>query len=406
MQRDSYNKTKIILVHGTWSPNAPWIQQDSPLQKAINLHCPDCEEPVQFIWSGNNSVEGRQAASYKLIDQIEEHSGQKHILIAHSHGGNVVLQALHGRTPEKPIQDSVSGVICLNTPFFTLLRKDTTHIVFFVVVSLIMFLSAAFSFPLFFRHELSYWPIYSIGALVVLYLIFSWLTVKNIESWIDRSWLNYKNKFQPPRIRAIPFLCLNSGADEAFTFLSVIDGISNIPSILFSRYGSQILLGTFAALLFLHKIAAYVDLFTLTWIKSINGSIFGFVLALFKLPDLRGWGFNLTPEWPIVAAFFEILGLSAIYAAMFAFAVTFLAITLGALSRATTGTWKEPLFPLFARQFITLTPTNCEKVEFYQYDASDDDTPLHSSLYSDPAAIGQIVKWINNLQQSSHKPNL
>lgn len=399
MTNNSQKKLKLILVHGTWSPNSAWTQEGSALRKAIKQHCPECEEPVLCTWSGANSVAGREEATEKLVKIIKENKNQKNILIAHSHGGNVVVQALHEKNENEPIQDSISGVVCLNTPFFTLLRKDTQHMFQFAVVSLIMFLSAAFWYPFFIRDDLPFWPIWPISVIFLLYFIFSQVTYEKLKSWIDTRWLGYKKKFQSPSVKSVPFLCLNSGADEAFTFLSVVDGICNIPSILFTRYGSKILLSVFILLILLHKAAIYLDLFSLHWIKSIEDSIFGFSLAIFKLPDLKGLGFYFSPHWPIIASIFEVIGLAALYANIFVLVVIVLAVILGLLSRATTGTWKAPLLPLFVRQFTSLTPIFCEKIEFYQFDASDDDTALHSSLYNDPAAIDQIVKWINNLKR-------
>jgi hypothetical protein len=397
MKMKNSSRKKIILVHGTWSPHATWIQQGSARREALKEHCQDCEEPIKFIWSGKNTVVARQAASDALINQIDPNSDQKYILIAHSHGGNVVLQALQGKINQKPVMDFVAGVICLNTPFFTLLRKDTQHLSSYVIISLITFLSCAIWYPFFIRDELSYWPVWSIGALALMYPMSTWLRPETIHRWIHKNFLYYGEKGRFCKIVTAPFLCLNCGADEAFAVLSVIDGISNIPSLLISRFWvSPALLNVFAILLVLRKFAIYVDLFGRNWIKSIEHSVFGFVIAIFKLPDLNGLGFKFTPHWPIIAGFLEICGLAALYAAVFLFSVCVLAIAFGALSEVSTGDWKKPILPLFVRQFVTLTPVCCENVEFYQLDVSDDETPLHSSLYNDREAIGHIVRWIND----------
>lgn len=390
----------VILVHGTWSPDAPWIQEGSDLREAIKHHCPKCKKPVNFIWSGENSVKGRRRATDELVKKIEEmeqKTAEKQILIAHSHGGNVVLNALHGEVNNKKIKDMVSGVVCLNTPFFTLLRKDTYYMVQFAIISTLMFLSFAFWYPVLVRDDLPFWPIWSVCALVLMCLLFRKATKRNVKGWIDNRWQGYEKKFQQPRVKTIPFLCLNSGADEAFTFLSVIDGFTNIPSIIFTRYVGKILLLLFFILGFLHKLSIRVDLFSLHVIKSVESSPLGFALAIFRLPDLNSFDFHFSPDWPILADFFEVTGLAALYAILFVLAVMILSVMLGFFSRATTGTWKELMLPLFARQFTTLTPIRSEKVEFHQYDPSDNEVPLHSSLYKDPKAIDHVVRWINNL---------
>jgi hypothetical protein len=398
MINDSH-KIKLILVHGTWSPDAPWIQQGSALREAIKQHCSDCEEPDLCIWSGGNTVTDRQKASDKLSKQIESSSDQKHILIAHSHGGNVALQALNGEINKKPTKDSVVGVICLNTPFLVLLRKDTQHLMEFVFISLIGCVVSLFWVIVLIGHDLHYWPIWAISLAALLNLEKRLNVFKKIQSWGNKRWLFYKDKFNTPQLGTIPFLCVNSGADEAFALLSIIDGVSNIPSILVTRYFiGPVIIEALAYLLVLHKIAIHTSLFGLRLFKLIENSPFGFVTSIFKLPDLNSMGFEVSPKWPIVSAVFEIMGLSGIYSVVIVFSITILAVALGALSRVAVGTWREPLLPLFARQFVTLTPVTCEKVEFCQFDTSDDDAPVHSSLYNDPAVIAHIVGWINNIK--------
>ena len=171
--------------------------------------------------------------------------------------------------------------------------------------------------------------------------------------------------------------------------LSVSAGISNLPSLFLSRdVVGPLLVYFFLFLLLLHKIGSAVGVFRFTWL--------GPLLVLFKLPDLNGLGFHFQPQWPIIAAFFEVLGLAALYAAASLAAISLIAVVLGTQSRASMGAWKEPLLPLFAHHHISLTPVDCEHVEFRQYDdVPVDDTPLHSALYGNPKVIDHIVEWIN-----------
>lgn len=376
---------KLIFVHGTWSPHTPWAQEGSPLRKAIKDRSPDCEEPVPLPWSYDNSVTARAAAAEKLGELIGSNSGNKHIVITHSHAGNIVVAALN----RPSVADSVAGVVCLNTPFFTLLRKDSQNVAQFVIVGALMFLVSAFWYPFFVRTQLPYWGIWPAWALLLLFFVFKYLEYKKVQGWIQSRWSRYQQRFPQPHLKAVPFLCLNNGADEALAVLSVSAGISNLPSLFLSRYVvGPLLINFFLVLLLLHKIASAVGVFRLTWL--------GPLLVLFKLPDLNGLGFHFQPQWPIIAAFFEMLGLAALYAAAWLAAINLVAVVSGTLSRASMGDWKEPLLPLFAHHHISLTPVECEHVEFRQYDdVPVDDTPLHSALYGNPKVIDHIVEWIN-----------
>lgn len=86
----------ITLVHGTFASDAPWTNSDiamrAALKEAGHMVAP-------FNWSGKNSHCERRSAAVRLTehlkDQIALHPGADHWIIAHSHGGNVALHAVH-----------------------------------------------------------------------------------------------------------------------------------------------------------------------------------------------------------------------------------------------------------------------------------------------------------------------
>ena len=340
---------------------------------------------MAFLWSGYNRVSARAAAAEQSGQLIRANSGNKHIVITHSHAGNIVVEALG----QQAVADSVAGVVCLNTPFFTLLRKDSQNVAKFLFVGSLMFLGSAFWYPFFVRRQMPYWGIWPALAIVLLFAAFKYLEFNKVQGWIQSRWSRYQQQFPQPHLKAVPFLCLNNGADEALAVLSVSDGIGNLPTLFLSRYvAGPLLLQIIAVLLLLHKIANAAGVFRLAWL--------GPLLVLFKLPDLNGLGFHFQPQWPVVAAGVEILGLAALYAAACLAAISLVAVVFGTLSRASMGAWKEPLLPLFTHHLISLTPVECERVEFRQYDdVPVDNTPLHSALYSNPKVIDHVVEWIN-----------
>ena len=133
----------IILVHGTWGrgffPESAylggrlrkilrfwfpckkrWFEEGSPfrikLEKELK-NAPD-EYPIRtFRWSGANSVYARDSAAAELAKNLREDlesSGDAGIVIAHSHGGNVALRALHYLDPH---QAGRVKLVTLATPF-------------------------------------------------------------------------------------------------------------------------------------------------------------------------------------------------------------------------------------------------------------------------------------------------
>jgi hypothetical protein len=134
-------KETVIIVHGTWSaPEAGsrrWYQRfdegssatgftnklDAALQKRGSparcwAHCaPD--DPI-FQWSGENSWVARAAAASALVDYVTtlKKDGWLCHVVAHSHGGNIVVEALQQFLREKPpLQEYIGKIVTLGTPF-------------------------------------------------------------------------------------------------------------------------------------------------------------------------------------------------------------------------------------------------------------------------------------------------
>jgi pimeloyl-ACP methyl ester carboxylesterase len=106
----------ITLIHGTFATNAAWCRPDSPLCNAISSAFGDDVIFAQFVWSGRNSFRDRKEGADNLLQHFRdlrtEYPDSKHLAIAHSHGGNILVNTLQ-RSPE-----SVDAAICLATPFF------------------------------------------------------------------------------------------------------------------------------------------------------------------------------------------------------------------------------------------------------------------------------------------------
>jgi hypothetical protein len=153
-------KETVIVVHGTWAAPDPqkrsWYQRpeaSSPegfttkLDEALQArgssarcwaHC--VHDDQIFQWSGENSWIARTRAAAALGDYVERlrEMGWRCHIIAHSHGGNIVVEALPRLISAPEVKEFLGKIITLGTPFvdtmspiikrMTLVRRTLTAI--------------------------------------------------------------------------------------------------------------------------------------------------------------------------------------------------------------------------------------------------------------------------------------
>ena len=119
----------VHLVHGTWpfgffgrwsNTAKAWFEDGSAVRNNIQTLA---DRPIQFRefrWSGRNSLNARSKASDELYEYLNcvrrQQPNAKHVIVAHSHGGTVAMQALsvwRWHAVEPPIK----ALVCLSTPF-------------------------------------------------------------------------------------------------------------------------------------------------------------------------------------------------------------------------------------------------------------------------------------------------
>ena len=108
----------VTCVHGTWARASRWAQLEESVAAALN----DCGGPIEFRyfrWSGRDSLRQRTKAAAKLRLSLEEQVASSpitlHVVIAHSHGANIVLHALDQASPE--LTERLAGIVLLSAPF-------------------------------------------------------------------------------------------------------------------------------------------------------------------------------------------------------------------------------------------------------------------------------------------------
>ncbi|MBL8220371.1 MAG: hypothetical protein JNL62_14150 [Bryobacterales bacterium] len=97
-----------------------------------------------FRWSGSNSFAARtQAAAalrLHLIDSFQRQPGASHLLVCHSHGGNVALQAT-SQPGDSADWTPLAGILTLATPFLGRRIESGAQYRYFMFVSLLNVLS-------------------------------------------------------------------------------------------------------------------------------------------------------------------------------------------------------------------------------------------------------------------------
>ena len=149
----------ITLVHGTWprglfprlarfkkrvwelirrKPSGPpppfWFEEGSPFLARLSTELGGIPHRIMpLLWSGANSIFVRDETAHRLAEHLSaehaEHRQATQLVIAHSHGGNIALRALHHlHQPDgSRLCDSDGAnplVVTLATPFVEVQHAD------------------------------------------------------------------------------------------------------------------------------------------------------------------------------------------------------------------------------------------------------------------------------------------
>jgi hypothetical protein len=132
-------------VHGTWGrgffprrqsqKRRPfWFEDGSPFLARLSTELGDIPHKIMpLLWSGANSIFVRDETAHVVADHLSaehaEHPQATQLVIAHSHGGNIALRALHHLRQRDASQldgtDSTNPlVVTLATPFIEVHQAD------------------------------------------------------------------------------------------------------------------------------------------------------------------------------------------------------------------------------------------------------------------------------------------
>jgi hypothetical protein len=135
----------ITLIHGTWGrgffpgrrrEGRPpfWFEDGSPFLARLSAGIADIPHRIKpLLWSGANSIFERDRTAQHLAEYLAaehaEHPLASQLIIAHSHGGNIALRALHHLQSRNGASSCEADrahplVATLATPFVEIHRAD------------------------------------------------------------------------------------------------------------------------------------------------------------------------------------------------------------------------------------------------------------------------------------------
>lgn len=231
-----------LVIHGTWGDQSDFAFSDSLFCRAIKTATQHTLEFERFEWSGKNSSAERAQAALRLREAINSFPDSRLpiFLLAHSHGGNVAIEALR----DECVARRVAGVVTMGTPFLSeTIRHWVLYLstmpgrmsVYAVVVGIVLASVFAIVGSIISMHH----PAYGFAGLLALVVLFF---VSGRSSHSDL----LEGAANAVRLRSEKILAKNSSplnakllvvharADEALWWLRHVFAVSTIPFALFS----------------------------------------------------------------------------------------------------------------------------------------------------------------------------
>lgn len=347
----------IALIHGTWARNSAWPDEGSQLRRGLQ---DELRRPVHFHvpkWSGRNWQADRDRAAREVVSKLRDvwkdvDKGDR-FLVCHSHGGNIGIRAV------AEMREEVGGVICLNTPFISIMRRSLiwrlATLGFVLIGAPMMFLVSWLAE----RRGSVLQDLLYLGMLVVVSsLLFAFFGVlaRRAKSQAEEIF----KTLEPVRIARCPVLCVASADDEPSYGLSLLEALANLPAFLLHILTLPILL----------VVAVIIQM--LGWVPPVDvgGLSAGIWASSFIYLVMLFIGL-------------QIVGLGS--------AVLLRAVPLGLGFGI-----RQLLANLAVRVAITSVPLNARIVDFVDVDTGGQSPWAHSRIYEDEAAIKLIAEWIKN----------
>ena len=403
----------LTLVHGTWgrgvfcpSGDAPWTSGSSELRTSLRDRLGSELVFRRFRWSGVNSHTARFQAAHRLRNYLRK--GVKrwpkatHLVIAHSHGGNVVLSAIEA----SDLEEHIAGIACLGTPFISARPRDLgpNPLRIFSAALLVLVMSFLWLTD---NVVLASWPnLARLGFVAVVgSLLMSVLLILVIAA---RKHSNKLCQELTPRLpKTDRLLIIRSPADEASGALAVFQFISQITVRLFLLAQS-----------WYSRVEVLVTSWTSHKRKVLVVGLGAFVLCYVFLIGYAEWS---KPEYPTLLANAALVG-GAISLLVFTGAIFLVLPFIGAEGvtlpfRLVTSAllwpvigvlsilliapfgWQAAVANLFLDVTVDTTPVGSWEIHLVNPPTSEElgvpVPPLMHKVYENPQALRKLGEWIS-----------
>jgi hypothetical protein len=184
---------------------------------------------VPFGWSGRNEAAARERAAgalrTHLAKLLTEHPHASHFLVAHSHGGSIAMYALQ----DVSLQQRLSGIVCLSTPFLHARRRQLGPIPRSTIVAGLIvgpWLLAGTTLPRLGLDENT-----AIASSLLVVCTAAWAVVRWSRNAADRLLRSLSLPERPPA----PTLLVRAAGDEAGAALAAMQFLGWLVSVCWIR---------------------------------------------------------------------------------------------------------------------------------------------------------------------------
>jgi hypothetical protein len=373
----------VTMIHGTFAKNALWTSDGSNLCNALREQLPGDLVIRRFPWSGANRNSDRIEAGKKLAAALNENFASypdaAHFVIAHSHGGNLALYALD----DSRLQEGLSGIICMNTPFISATRRDAEQLFFGLAVLFIIayVVSVASVFAMIAGGWEEHGTVGTIALTLATLLLFAmvgfvylWLLRlgRRLQSWLKRKREDMIASMSLPTIRSPKVLCLWTAGDEVFTTFNMLEGFANIPYVLMNVYSVSLI---FASCLALPLFTSFGDIGDRTGLYLQGREVF-FMFHRYLY----------SPVWLAL----DLLAAVSVVTVLMNFLLRIVPMGLP---------WRTFIGSFFVRLSFTQVPLTVQQVEFHDL-ALGLSFLNHSQAYARPESLKLIIDSLSEMIRS------
>jgi len=248
-------KETVIIVHGTWAALDPWKRRwyepvdsrpgDEPLSPKLDAALRERGSPARcwahctqgnqiFYWSGENSWIARTHAASSLGHYVAKlcKEGWRCHIVAHSHGGNVVSEALPQIIEATPTSGRPPGkIVTLGTPYMDTISpieertRKQNSLLRYIGAAWFLATSVMLGTGLSLTWGEHYFLVPAAIGMLTLVFIFIWIIApwKRIRLSRWSQWKQGGGAGEPPAT----MLAIGSPTDEAWQILHHLTNIDN-----------------------------------------------------------------------------------------------------------------------------------------------------------------------------------